>query len=103
MSFIILYITNPSKEVAEKVANHLLEKRLVACVNIFPIESMYWWKDKIEKAEEFVIIAKTLEEKYEQVKKEIRKIYHYEIPCIIKISADINKDYLKWVDEEVKK
>lgn len=103
MSFVVLYITNPSEEIAEKIANHLLEKRLVVCVNIFPVKSMYWWKGGIEKGKEFVIIAKTLEERYEEIKEELRKIHPYEIPCIIKIPATANDEYLKWVEREVKK
>jgi periplasmic divalent cation tolerance protein len=40
------YITNPSKEEAKRIAKHLLDKRIIACANIFPIESMYWWDGK---------------------------------------------------------
>ena len=32
--FIIVLITTPNREVAEKIANILLEKKLAACVNL---------------------------------------------------------------------
>jgi periplasmic divalent cation tolerance protein len=44
---VFIYITNPSKKEAKRLAKHLIEKRLIACANIFPIESLYWWKNKL--------------------------------------------------------
>ncbi|MCK4938457.1 MAG: divalent cation tolerance protein CutA [Methanosarcinales archaeon] len=43
MNFIFIYITNPTKEEARKVAKHLLEKDLFTYANIFQIDSLYWW------------------------------------------------------------
>ena len=36
MNFVFVYITNPTKEGANKIAKHFLKKRLIACANIFP-------------------------------------------------------------------
>ena len=101
MSFILVYITNPSKKVAKDVALHLLKKRLIACANIFPIESMYWWKGKIEQTKEVVLIAKTRKENFNKVKNEVKKIHPYTVPCIIKLSAEANKDYEDWLNKEM--
>jgi periplasmic divalent cation tolerance protein len=98
---ILIYITNPNKNTAHKIGKYLVEKRLCACVNIFPIESYYWWQDKIEKTKEWVIIAKTLEKNYEKIKKEIKNIHPYSVPCIIKIKAEVNKEYLDWLKGEI--
>jgi periplasmic divalent cation tolerance protein len=102
MSFIFVYITNPSRKVAERVALHLLQKRLVGCANIFPIKSLYWWKGKIEKANEFVLIVKTPENNFSKIKKEIKKIHPYTVPCITKIDVEANEEYEKWINQEVK-
>src|SRR3989344_3715243 len=48
MSFIIAYITHKNIEEARKIGEHLLKKKIVACVNYFPIDSAYWWKGKIK-------------------------------------------------------
>lgn len=100
---IFVYITCRDREEAEKISKHLLKKRLIACANFFPIESLYWWKGKIEKSKEFVIIAKTLEMHYPKIKKEVRAIHSYEIPCIEKIKTDANSEYRKWLKSELKK
>lgn len=102
MSFIFVYITNPSKKVAERIARHLIKKRLVACANIFPIKSFYWWKKKIEKSNEFVLIVKTTKNNFKKVKDEVRKVHPYSVPCITKINVDANEEYEKWIKQEVK-
>jgi len=102
MNFIFIYITNPSKEKAKEIARHLLEKKLIACANIFPIDSLYWWEGKVTEDNEFVLIAKTTENKFEKVKDEVRKIHPYKIPCIIKIPVSSNREYFDWLKGEVK-
>lgn len=100
MSFIFVYITNPNKAEANRIALYLLKKRLIACANIFPIESQYWWKGKIEKAKECVLIAKTIKENFEKVKKEVKRMHKYTIPCITKIEVEANKEYENWLKKE---
>jgi periplasmic divalent cation tolerance protein len=112
---ILVYITNPTKKVAQKIAKILLKKRLIACANIFEIESFYWWTPthpppsrlrrgpkKIERAKEFVLIGKTIEKNYKKIKKEVEKIHPYEIPCVLKIKAEANEKYLNWLEGEIK-
>jgi periplasmic divalent cation tolerance protein len=99
---ILVYITNPTKRVAEKIAKILLKKRLIACANIFEIESYYWWWRKIERAKEFVLIGKTIEKNYKKIKMEVEKIHPYEIPCVLKIKAEANEKYLNWLKSESK-
>jgi periplasmic divalent cation tolerance protein len=102
MKVIFVYITNPNKKTAKKIAEHLLKKRLIACANIFPIESAYWWRGKIERAKEYVLIAKTTEKKFEKVKAEIKKIHPYEVPCVVKIKTNANRIFRKWVEKVTK-
>ncbi|MEM5778381.1 MAG: divalent-cation tolerance protein CutA [Candidatus Aenigmatarchaeota archaeon] len=97
MSFAFVYVTCSNKKEANKIALHLLDKKLIACANIFPIESLYWWKEKIEKAKEFILIVKTSNKKFKKVENEIKKIHSYSIPCIIRFDAKANKKYEKWI------
>ncbi len=99
---ILIYITNPTKNDAQKVAKLLLEKRLIACANIFEIESLYWWEGKIEISKEFVLIGKTVEKNYNKIKKKVKEIHPYKIPCILKIKTEANNEFLNWVKKEIK-
>jgi len=93
----LIYITCKDKKEAKKISKHLLEKKLIACSNMFPIESMYWWKNKIEDAKEIVILAKTNDKNYEKIKEEVKKLHSYDVPCILKIGSEANKEYDDWV------
>lgn len=98
---ILVYITHKNQEEAEKAVKHLLEKRLVACGNIFPIKSFYLWKGKIENSDEFVSLVKTKKENWGKLKKEVVKIHSYEVPCIIKIDAEANPEFEEWINSEL--
>lgn len=97
MSFIIVYITHSSEANAQKIANHLIEKKMVACANIFPIKSAYWWKGVVENDDEFVSIVKTIPKMWEPLQKEIEAIHPYDVPCIMKLEAEANTAYEKWI------
>lgn len=100
MKIILLYVTHKNQEEAEKISNHLLEKRLIACTNFFPIKSSYWWKGGIETTDEIVTLFKTKEENYDVVTEAILAMHPYETPCILKLEADANESYATWIREE---
>lgn len=101
MKYVFVYITNPAKKEAEKVARHLLEKRLIGCANIFPVESFYHWKKKIEKNKEFILVGKTKEKHFERIIKEVEQIHSYSTPCVAKLPVDFNQKYERWLMGEI--
>jgi len=103
MNAISIYIPCPDKRTAKSVSRHLLRKRLIACANIFPIHSMYWWKGKLMENAEHVIFAKSLEKRYADIVQEARKVHPYEVPLIAKFKIKANEDYLKWLRKETRK
>jgi len=101
--FIFVYTTVRSKGQAQKIAQILLKKRHIACANIFPITSLYWWQGKKTRAKEFGIFLKTRAKKYRDIERELKKIHPYQLPCIL--SWVINKGekgFLGWIEEEVR-
>lgn len=102
MKFILIYVTHKNIKEAKKIAEYLLKKKLIACVNYFPVESAYWWKSKIENSKEIVSLIKTKKENWERVKGEVEKMHPYETPCIIKMEAEGNFDYVNWIKQETK-
>jgi periplasmic divalent cation tolerance protein len=102
MGFIIIYITYPDLKIAKKIVASLMERRLIACGNFFPIQNTYWWKGKIENSKEVVSIVKTKTKNWEKVKSAVIKLHPYETPCIIKMAVVANDDYESWINKEVK-
>ena len=101
--FIFVYITNSSKDEAKKISRHLLDKKLIACANIYDgVTSMYHWEGKLAEETESVLIAKTTMDKFAQVKMEVEKIHTYKVPCIVEIPVSSNEKYFEWIKKELK-
>src|SRR3989338_433397 len=103
MQAIFVYVTAGDEKEAQKIAQLLLKKKLIACANMFPIKSMYAWKGKVQSDDEVVLILKTIEKNAASIEAEIKKLHSYDIPCICKIPVSANKEYLAWVQEQLKK
>ena len=103
MTYILVMITTSSKEEAEKIAITLLEKKLIACANIFgPASSRFWWQGKIDEAEEYVVFMKTEERLFEEVAKHVKRLHSYEIPEIIALPIVKGfKPYLEWISNSL--
>ena len=99
----LVYIIAGNEEEADKITDHLLEQRLVACVNSFPVKSKYWWEGKLETDNEVAMIAKTRAELTEKVIEEVKKLHSYDVPAIDVLEVEsCNKDMIPWVEEETR-
>ena len=101
---IVVTTTFEQKNEALKLAEILLEKRLVACARIEgPVESLYWWKGKIEYASEYKLVMKSSVSLWGKLEKTIRLKHPYDVPEIVAVSVEyVSKDYDKWLHEELK-
>ncbi len=99
--FLIIYITHSSEKNAKQLTNILLEERLIACTNIFPIQSAYWWQGAIQNDDEFVSLVKTTPELWENLKNRVSELHPYEIPAIIKMEVEGNDAYEEWIRASV--
>ncbi len=101
--YIIVFCTVPGKEKTYEISKKIIENKLGACINFFKVNSIFEWKGKIEEEEEFLLIIKTKEEKFEELENFIRKTHPYEVPEIIYFKIEKgNKNYLKWINEVLK-
>ena len=99
----IVLSTAGSEEEARKIARHLVENQLAACVNIVPrIESVYRWEGKVESNHEWLLVIKTTGERFPAVRDAVRELHSYELPECIAISIeDGSTDYLEWIGQAV--
>lgn len=97
---LLVLSTAGSQAEAARIAEELLERRLAACVNVVGrIQSFYRWEDKLQRAEEYLMLIKTVRAREEQVRAAIRELHSYELPEMISISIDDgSSEYLKWVE-----
>ena len=94
---ITIYVTFKNKTEAKKIASVLLKKKLIACATFYPIESIFWWKGRINQAKEYAGLFTTTDNRWNSVKTEIKKIHSYDVPCIKKSNSTATKEYEQWV------
>ena len=93
--------TFPDTETARRISNELVGKRLAACANILPsVESIYTWKEKIEKGNETLVFFKLSENRQSAFQQKLRSLHPYEVPEIIFVPvAGGLPEYLRWVND----
>ena len=92
--------TFDNKEEAQRVAEILLDKKLIACGQIFDIESHYIWQGKREITQEYCLVMKARRNSFAAIENEIKKHHSYDSPEIVAIDlADLSLEYCKWIYE----
>ncbi|MBI2831186.1 MAG: divalent-cation tolerance protein CutA [Chloroflexi bacterium] len=103
MRYNSIYITANSEEEARKIGRALVEERLAACVNMFPIQSVYRWKGDIEEGPEVAMLVKTKADLAERVIARVKELHSNQVPCIVAFPIEKGyEEYLKWVEESTK-
>lgn len=103
---VLLVCSNvPDLEHAKKLARHLLEQHLAACVNILPaVHSIYRWQGALEETTEVTLQIKTTQALYGELEVAIKSMHPYEVPEIIALPViEGSPAYLDWVRQETNK
>ena len=99
----VVLVTASSEKEARKIGTALLKEKLAACVNVVPkITSSYWWKGRIEKASESLLIVKTKKSRVPKLIQKVKSVHSYTVPEVISLPIlQGNPDYLRWIDESL--
>jgi periplasmic divalent cation tolerance protein len=96
-----LHITCPDVPTAERIADALLDARLIACAHVqAPHRARYWWKGRIEAAEEVVLLCKTRGELFGRAAEAARGLHPYEVPAIVGWPIRATEGYAAWIAAE---
>ncbi|MFX0170948.1 MAG: divalent-cation tolerance protein CutA [Candidatus Hodarchaeota archaeon] len=100
--YVAVYTTVSTIDEAKKIGYNLVQKKLVACVNIIPnVQSIYRWKGKIEEDSEVILWCKTHESLIKDIKLIIQETHPYDLPAFVIYPIHSgSKSYLKWIDDE---
>ena len=101
--YIIVTTLCNNEEIANKIIDTLLEKKLVAGSQVNKVHSKYWWNNKLEECDEYKLEFRTKESKYSMIEGEIRLIHDYEVAEISYYEIkNASKEFLNWIDKNVK-
>ncbi len=101
---ILMLVTCGSAREGRGIARSLVELRLAAYVNLIasPLESIYRWKGKVERADEFLLLIKTTRSRFENVKAAVLELHSYDVPEIVAVPFVAgHARYLQWIRSSV--
>lgn len=100
---LFFYVTCGSETEAEKIADALLENKLIACANILTgMKSRYRWKGQVETAQEAVLVLKGLKRHFSAIEEKVLELHSYDCPCLLALPVEMgSKSYLDWIAGEV--
>lgn len=102
-NIIVLHTTVENIDDARKIAQELLDLKLIACAQIDgPLESMYRWKNSIQTEKEYRLSVKSTDALSSQVIDKMKALHPYEVPEIVgQPLRYCLEEYQNWVGSEV--
>jgi len=100
---ILVLVTAPDQDSAELLAKTLVEKKLAACVNLYPgLKSIYRWDGDVHEDKEMLLMIKTQATLFEdQLIPLVQELHPYDTPEIIALPIVAGeKNYLDWIQSE---
>lgn len=91
-------LTNLPPEHGERVARALVEEHVVACVNMYPIQSFYFWKEKLCFEKEITLMMKVAKEGVERLKQRLCELHPYELPAFVVLDIDSEGSLREYID-----
>lgn len=100
---VLIYTTCKDTAEATKIGKVILDAKLASCVNIWPIQSMFYWEGKLTNQLEAGMLIKTLEHHIAEIEELITKNHSYSVPYFGAIEVRrFNRAYREWMNSVVK-
>jgi periplasmic divalent cation tolerance protein len=97
-ALVIVQTTVTTEPQAMDLAQRIVDSRLAACVQVFPIRSVYRWKGQRETAGEYLLAAKTPLALARQLGDFITGTHPYELPELVVLPiTEASAAYARWV------
>jgi periplasmic divalent cation tolerance protein len=94
----IVMTSASTEDEAEALAEAIVEARLAACVQVQRVRSFYIWEETLHREPEWVLLIKTLADRYPALEAFIRERHSYETPEIVQLPVSAGSpDYLRWL------
>ncbi|HNV45922.1 MAG TPA: divalent-cation tolerance protein CutA [Spirochaetota bacterium] len=99
--YTVIFCTVPNNDVANAIAEKVVGERLAACANIVPgLRSIYTWKGAVCRDDELLLVMKTKQSLFEELRAAILSAHPYEVPEIVALPIVAGHDaYLSWITD----
>jgi periplasmic divalent cation tolerance protein len=100
--YVVVLVTCGSRAEAQRIAREIVSQRLAACANLLdiPVQSVYRWKGKVEKAREFLLLIKTSARRVPALQAEVERLHSYDVPEFITLPIVAGSPkYMAWLSK----
>ncbi|MCI4337122.1 MAG: divalent-cation tolerance protein CutA [Thermoplasmata archaeon] len=98
----LVLVAAPTGVVSRRLAEGALRARLAACVSTVPIGSTYWWRGRLEREEESLLVFKTVPKRVGALFRYLAEHHTYEVPEIIELDVPrVHAPYLRYLAETI--
>ena len=103
MNPVIVLTTVGAEFNVRAIANDLVQRRLVACVNIIDgVHSVYAWEGRVTEDREQLLIMKTTDARVDELRDALFAQHPYEVPEFVVMPVSAMSDaYWQWVLDAV--
>jgi periplasmic divalent cation tolerance protein len=94
----VVYCAVPTLDLAQKLAEEVVRRRLAGCANFWPIRSTYLWRGKLENAEEVAMLFKTSPKKLGALFRYVAAHHPYEVPDLFEVQVPrVHEPFIAWL------
>ena len=87
--FMLVLVTASGHEEAEDIAMKLIGAGLSPCVNILgPCKSIYQWKGELRHDDEVIMLIKSKEDLFGEMRELVEKNHSYDVPEVIGVGLE---------------
>ncbi|MCX5206575.1 divalent-cation tolerance protein CutA [Streptomyces sp. NBC_00237] len=102
-AYAVLTTTTDSEAKADELAARVIDERLAACAQVYPVHSVYRWEGKVERAREWRVDFKTRGELVDELAARVGELHDYDVPEIVAVPVLAGSPaYLEWVAEQTR-
>ena len=98
---VLVLTTEASAEHAQDLAEALLERHLVACVSIHPIQSFYRWEGTLQRSHEAQLLIKTSAHQLDALRVAVSELHSYDTPEWLSWPVTASPAYRAWALAEL--
>lgn len=100
---LLVLTTCANPDEADALAAVLVEERLAACVNrVDTVMSTYRWESKLQRDRETLLLIKTTEARFNELRSAINRQASYDVPELIAVPiVKGSPEYLGWLIDSV--
>jgi periplasmic divalent cation tolerance protein len=99
---LFIYTTCSTSDEAERLGKLIIKNKMGACVDYWPVQSIYNWQGDFKQIPQVMMTVTTFESKLEDVTDIISKHHSYSTPLIAGLDIRrINRPYKEWMLQEI--